>query len=288
MKLLRDRHLRASERIGSGRRPSGMTRSIAAVLLALTVAGTVASCAKPGDLTGSDGDRLPAGRTFVSTSIKANGQAVPWAAGTGVTLSFTDTEVGGTGGCNHLGGRARLSAGRLIVADLGSTEMACPEPRMSQDQWVVDLLTGSPTFTIDGDTLTLKGADGKELVMLDRKVADPDRPLTGVRWDIDTLIDGQTAASMPAGVTAFLQFGTDGKFNGNDGCNTILGSFTVAGNRLTFGDISGTKMACLDARGATATTIRAVLTAPLTYQIDARRLTLTSDNGHGLAAAVKQ
>ena len=38
---------------------------------------------------------------------------------------------------------------------MGSTEMACEPPLMAQDQWLSNFLTSGPTYTLDGDTLTL-------------------------------------------------------------------------------------------------------------------------------------
>ncbi len=36
------------------------------------------------------------------------------------------------------------------------------------------------------------------------------------------------------------------RFAGADGCNRIMGSYTVAGSKLSFGQVASTMMACLD------------------------------------------
>jgi len=44
-----------------------------------------------------------------------------------------------------------------------------------------------------------------------------------------------------------LIFGEDGDVTGSGGCNSYGGSYTVAGHGLTFGEMTRTLMACLDA-----------------------------------------
>jgi hypothetical protein len=53
------------------------------------------------------------------------------------------------------------------------------------------------------------------ITLVDRTVANPDRALIGTRWVVDTLITSDVASSVPAGVVAFLQLGTDGRVHGS-------------------------------------------------------------------------
>ena len=52
---------------------------------------------------------------------------------------------------------------------------------MSQDSWLADILTSSPTVSTAGDTLTMQSG-GYQLSFLDRRAAIPDAPLEGTRW----------------------------------------------------------------------------------------------------------
>lgn len=42
----------------------------------------------------------------------------------------------------------------------------------------------------------------------------------------------------------YLTLGSDGKVSGSDGCNRILGTWKAAGERIDFGDVATTRMAC--------------------------------------------
>ena len=92
------------------------------------------------------------------------------------------------------------------------------------------MATSAPTrcaerIDLAGDHLTLSTADAT-LVFLDREVADPDRPLAGVTWSIDTMIDDGSASSMVAGVaTPTMEFGADGSFRVFTTCTTGEGSY---------------------------------------------------------------
>jgi heat shock protein HslJ len=250
-------------------------------LIAVMLLASVAGCARSNDHTGGTGSGLPAGRTFLSTAIIADGQPVAWQGR--IDLRFSSTQVSGSGGCNQLSGLARLSGGKLLVSSLASTDMACREPRMAQDRWLADFLTAGPTWRLDGDTLTLS-TGAKQLTMLDREVADPDKPLAGGRWLIDTLISGDTAGSVPVGVEPYLQFAADRTFTGSDGCNRIQGQYSYAGDQLLLSRITSTKMSCADPAATVARAVNAVLGGPITATIEASRLTMTGQNGAGLAA----
>lgn len=49
---------------------------------------------------------------------------------------------------------------------------------------------------------------------------------------------------LPAGVTATIEFGTDGRVSGKSGCNRFTGTYTLTGEGLAFGPLALTRMAC--------------------------------------------
>ncbi|REC94746.1 META domain-containing protein [Kushneria indalinina] len=65
------------------------------------------------------------------------------------SLSFDGHRVSGTGGCNRVFGPARVEQGRLIVGNLASTRMACPDNETG-DQALIDFLESRPRL-IQGD-----------------------------------------------------------------------------------------------------------------------------------------
>jgi heat shock protein HslJ len=123
------------------------------------------------------------------------------------------------------------------------------------------VLTSKPTVAVDGDTLTIT-ADGATVTLVDKEVADPDRPLEGTTWTAESLISAQAVSSIPAGVRTPTLRLEGGNVAVDTGCNTGRGSYTVVGDAITFGPIATTRMACVDPGGQeTETAVLAVLTA---------------------------
>ncbi len=192
--------------------------------------------------------------------------------GTTVRLSFEETQFGISAGCNNLGGTYSQCAGKLCASDLFTTDIACDSPRQMQDEWLADFFTSQPSLSLSGDRLTLTGTDAT-LEFVDSEVAEPDRPLIGPTWTIDTLIDGETVSIVP--VTATVQFRTDGEMRLNDGCNNVTGTFASSGSTLTLSDITTTDRGCEGINFAVAQHIGEVLTGgTLQFEIDAARLSL--------------
>jgi heat shock protein HslJ len=207
------------------------------------------------------------GRTFLAT--EAFGRVlVPESH---VRLSFKDGQIGASGGCNSMGGPYAVEGGRLVVRQLAMTEMACGAALMDQDAWLASLLDGA-AIRLEGDTLTLaKPAAG--LTLVDREVADPDRPLVGTRWVVDGLVEGDAVASVPAGVVAALTFSA-GRVDVEAGCNRGGGAVSVTDATLTFGPIALTKMACEGSAMEVERLVSEVLSGAVGYTIEAGTLTL--------------
>ncbi|WP_457808797.1 META domain-containing protein [Kushneria sp. EE4] len=100
--------------------------SIAAAVLMAGLAGCAGNAAQNGDAPQPGSDALD--------------QA---------TLSFDGHRISGSGGCNRVFGPARVEQGRLIVGNLASTRMACPDNETG-DQALIDFLESRPRL-IQGD-----------------------------------------------------------------------------------------------------------------------------------------
>src|SRR5262245_36213296 len=73
-------------------------------------------------------------------------------------------------------------------------------------------------------------------------------PLEGPYWKAIEL-GGKPTPSQDPQREAHLQFQVGGRVSGSDGCNRLTGTYQRSGDRLTFGQMAGTQMACLDATG---------------------------------------
>ena len=255
------------------------------LVLGLLTAGALSACAaQSGGGAAADGVTAADlnGRTFLSTSATSNGQPHELAAGTRIGLTFEDGRIGANAGCNQLGGAYSLDGATLVVDNLASTQMACDPAREAQDEWLTALLTGRPTVRLTGDDLTLATAKD-ELRLQDRRVAEPDRPLIGTQWKVESIITPDAVSSVAGAEKAAFIFGADGRVTGNTGCNQFSGPYAKTAETITFGAIAMTKMACAGGADEMERAVVALFDGrPVTYKIEADQLTLTNPDGHGL------
>lgn len=219
---------------------------------------------------GGDGGVELDGRTFLFESA----EGFEPVDGTTVTVSFETGMVSFYAGCNHHAGDFALSNARLTVTALGSTQIGCDASLHEQDTWLSSFFTSRPRIVVDGDRLTLTGEDAT-LVFLDREVADPDRPLVGTLWIVDTFLEGGAASSVPVAPEPTLVFETEGGLDIDTTCNTSGGRYTVSGGSIVLADIAYTEIGCDGASAQTDAFIQSVVDdGTLTFEIDAARLTL--------------
>ncbi len=232
--------------------------------------------------------QLPAaldGRTFLSTEVTG----LTLVDGTRVSLDFTTSDaetatLGGTAGCNRFGSPFWITDGRLQAEAFSMTEMACePTALMDQDSAVVAFLSAAPAISLDGDALVLTG-DTITMTLLDREVADPDRPLDGTTWTIDTVLTSMAASTVPLGITPTLVF--DGaEVQVDTGCNTGSAPATIDGQQITFGPLILTEVACSDEVGAFEAHLVETLSGTRTFSVTADHLQLSDPStGAGIAA----
>lgn len=246
--------------------------SAAALAACGSTADSVSSDPPPASPSGSD----PAGRTYVSTGVAGH----TLVAGTTVTLTFGDDgNLSAQAGCNTLGTTYTIEDGKLVADNIAGTEMGCDAPRHAQDEWIATFLSSRPTVTAEGDELVLVQGD-TTLTLRDREVAQPDKPLEGTTWIVDTIIDGDAASSVPAEPKVYLVF-EDGKVEGSDGCNGFGGAADVRGNTVTFGAITTEDKACATNSPA-RDSLHELLQGEVTFVADGDRLTLTAPGGTGL------
>ncbi|WP_179118302.1 META domain-containing protein [Saccharothrix sp. ALI-22-I] len=235
-----------------------------------------AACGREAASTGSGATPPPAdqgalrGRTFTASAITDQGRPRALVAGTRVEVRFTDDgRVVVNAGCNTLSGPVTVDGGTLQVADMSVTEMGCDPARHEQDKLLLDLFAGQPQWRLDGDTLVLGSSDSGLELSQERAL-----PLVGTVWKADTVIEGTTAGSAPAGVNATLVFGPD-QVTISGLCNLDRAEYRTAGSTITFRPGQLTRKACAEDIMSLERTTLAVLDGEATYAVDTNTLTIT-------------
>jgi putative lipoprotein len=76
--------------------------------------------------------------------------------GTEATLGFPERgRVAGSGSCNRFFGTAEITGESLTLRQMGSTQMACPEPVAAQEAEYLKTLGAAERHSIDGDVLLI-------------------------------------------------------------------------------------------------------------------------------------
>ena len=92
------------------------------------------------------------------------GSTMPAVEDSEAGLTFNeDGSVSGSTGCNGAGSEYTVDGDQIEFAPFVSTLMACEDPIMEQESTFHQVLNGTATYEIDGDTLTLS-RDGMVLV----------------------------------------------------------------------------------------------------------------------------
>ena len=209
------------------------------------------------------------GTTYTSTAVTGH----ELVAGSQITMAFADGSVSVNAGCNTIRGSYAVEGDTLVVAeDMASTMMACENDLTEQDTWLTAWLASGPTLATTADGISLSG-DGVTIDLAEDAggpggtSATGTPVLTGTTWTMHTIISGDTASSVPAGVEPpTLVFGDDGSVAVFTGCNQ--GSTTaVAGGDgfLTFEPMMTTMMSCGPDADAVAATVTTVLDGRVAY-----------------------
>jgi len=272
------------------RRCAGL--AVLAVTAALTM--TLTACGSGGD----DVRTVPGGAgTDRSTGAGVDGDWTLVAGrGTGgplrlvdgrpVTLTVRGRDVGGRSACNSYSGTATRDGDGFVPGALAVTEMACVDAGvMALESGYLDALARVTRVSVAGDRLVLHGA-GVELTFA-RRPPVPDLAVEGVRWNLDTLVEGESASTTLG--AAFLRLDGTGGLTGNGGCRDLVGRYRLEGGTLTVSGLRLVEPAAADCGADPAAQddrVTAVLGAPMRVEVAGRRLTLTAGSlGLGFSAA---
>ena len=110
-------------------------------------------------------------------------------------------------------------------------------------------------------------------------VGRPPAPLTGTDWKLDELHDLPVIGSGPNQTAATLRI-DGGTLTGFTGCNRVSGPVSADGDKVHFGPLATTRMACLDTNlGRQESGLIKALNAAKRQRIIGDTLTLLDDAG---------
>jgi heat shock protein HslJ len=207
-----------------------------------------------------------------------DGAVLPAPAGARATLQVDDEQVRGVSFCNHYFSAYRLSGASLALDGLGTTDMGCEPEGMTAESAYLEALGAVQTAAVDEGGLLL-GGDRVRLRFA--PVAPvPDSALTGTRWVLETLVDGEVASST-VGEPAVLELADDGTLRGSTGCRMLAGTWSTSGAEVLVPELraDGT---CPPDLAAQDDHVLGVLGDRFAPQVDADRLTVSAPDGRGL------
>jgi heat shock protein HslJ len=195
------------------------------------------------------------------------------------TLTMTDGQAGGTGGCNTWFGEYTLDGAALSFGPIGSTQMFCEGAGSEVEAAYFANLGLVASWVSDGGSLTLGDAEGNALLVY---VSAPAATIVGgwVAAGINNGAGGVETTDITPLVTAI--FDADGTLRGFDGCNNYSTIYTLDDVAISISDaIVTTRMACeSDALSVQSGQYFDALVASTTWALDPRgNLELRDDEG---------
>jgi heat shock protein HslJ len=106
--------------------------------------------------------------------------------------------------------------------------------------------------------------------------------LAGTSWALVSYGPVKSQITAAEGVDAHLDFGTDGTFSGNMGCNSFQGEYIQQGSTITFDRMISTMMACEEPRMTQETTTFGIMNGKTTYEVQDGQLMITGSDGTSL------
>jgi heat shock protein HslJ len=113
-----------------------------------------------------------------------------------------------------------------------------------------------------------------------------ERPVTGVDWSVrDITVNGTTTAAHGSPYLAFDA--KTHKAGGRLGCNHVNATATVRAGHITLGRAMTTRMMCDASLMHTEKSLLRLFGGTVSYRLDHRKLTLTSENGETVTAVAQ-
>jgi len=194
-----------------------------------------------------------------------------------ITLVLEGERVGGSAACNSYGGPVGIDGDQFEARDLAVTEMACEPPVMAAEAAYLDALGRVDTIRREDGRLVLAGPSIE--LRFDPLAPVPTSQLLDTPWELDTVIRGDVASSVP-GPAATLRIGSDGSLAGETGCRSFRGRYVLRGDEIHVTELAvdgaATAGVCTDEGVEQDRVVLEVLGDGFRAQVEGDRLTLTS------------
>ncbi|MEI7848028.1 MAG: META domain-containing protein [Chloroflexota bacterium] len=119
---------------------------------------TLAACASTNIIAGT--------WNLISAGPQNNPIAVVPDSNSSLTIG-QDGKISGSVGCNTLSGNLSISSDQITFGPIASTLMACADPVMVQEGYVLNILTGTAKFTLENNTLTI--INGENIAVFEKE-----------------------------------------------------------------------------------------------------------------------
>ena len=182
------------------------------------------------------------GRVWELTHLRGEPARAVAAVRPPITARFADGRLQAFAGCNQMMGGYAIDGDRVRLDALAATMMACPPPVMAVESAFKAALGGTLRFQVEGDRLTLAGADDAEPTMVFR--AAPPPRIEGVTWKVSGYNNGRQAVVSPLPGTVLTLSFAAGAVTGHAGCNSFRATYTRDDSQLTIGPIAATRKLC--------------------------------------------
>ena len=253
-----------------------------AVVFVSLLAGLALIAAACGDDSstdiGADGSSL--GGPWILVESLVDGTPLALLADYAVTMNIEDSQLGGRAACNSYDGSLALTDTGFRSSEVFQTEMGCEEPAMSLEFAYLSALTRVESWTRSGDVAELTG----EGVSLTFAVVSPPptTDLVDTTWELDTIIQGETASpAIGSADAALLSLDIEGQLTGSTGCRTFVGEFIETGGTITITNLAMEGNCGADFQRQDNALV-SVLEGEVTVTVDGPHLTLMAAGGEGL------
>lgn len=231
----------------------------------------------PGGEDPDGGESFEGSWQLVSGSV--DGDTIPLVDGRRITMTISDDELGGVAACNSYGGLLTIDDGSFGLGEVSWTSMGCEPDVSASEQAYLAALLRVTAIAHDGETIVLTGGEA-ELRFVELPPA-PTADLVDTVWELDTIIDGETASSV-TGDAATLELRSDGTLVGSTGCRTLTGTWVESGDTIVTPELSASGECPAELAPQDGQVVE-VLEGPFQASIDGQRLTLTAPGNVGLS-----
>ncbi|MFP5352088.1 MAG: META domain-containing protein [Actinomycetota bacterium] len=197
------------------------------VLISLLCALSLVSCGQPsepgpGAQQPSEPSSIEGGWRLVDG--RGPGGEIPKGEEIDITLDIEGSNASGRSACNSYFGEITDTGQEFRFGGLGSTEMACPGPRMEAEALYMEALGRVDSRRMEGEVLVLFGDDTE--LLFKRIPPQPTAQLTDTQWQLEGLISGTgDEATVSSVEPATLVLHADGRLTGSTGCRELVGEW---------------------------------------------------------------